>query len=286
MSKLTYLLTCALPEYERRRDPRSSSAQAGFKCISCSKPCTLTCKSCLENAASKAILSYRSAMDDDGKVSKALLKTDQHPADDICILAATCLIKLSLMSLDNNSEPLKSTKTTYALQAAALLENAWSHSKYNFQVSLLLIRLYIYLGCGSLAMRAYYRLGLKQIQLDTLSYTLFDRLSSLHPHPSSHFTDPTGKQRTPLEHLQKQQRLYTSSRESITKNSWLSFKHGSYNSIFEMREVSERLSHSVAAAMSVVESRKISRLTQPGTVLTEISNGFNLLRMLPSNSYS
>lgn len=271
-------MTCALPQYERSRVLRGGSTQADFKCISCSKPCSLTCKSCLEHAASNSIRSYRMAMDDDGQISKALLKTDQHPADDLCILAATCLIKLSLIKSESSTETLQRIETTYALQAAVLLENAWTHSKYSFQISLLLIRLYSYLGCGSLAMRAYRRLGLKQIQLDTLSYTVFDRLSSLHPHPSSQFTDSFLKQRTLLEHLQKQQNIYKSARESIAKNSWLSFKNGSYNSIFEMREVSYMLSHSMAAAMSVVESRKISRLTEPGTPLTEISNGYALLR--------
>jgi N-terminal acetyltransferase B complex non-catalytic subunit len=281
MHKLKYLLTCALPEYERSRSPINGLAKAEFKCSSCSKQCGVVCKLCLEDVASEAVRSYRSAMDDDGRISKALLKTDQHPADDLSILAAMCLIKLSLMNTEKSTEPIKNMKTTCALQATALLENAWSHSKYNFQISLLLVRLYSYLGCGSLAMRAYYRLALKQVQLDTLSYTLFDRLSSLHPHPSSQATETSSKTRTPLEHLQKQQKLYKSSRQHITKNSWLSFKHGSYNSIFEMREVSDMLCHTMSAAMSVIESRKVSRLTEPGAPLTEISNGFNLLRKSP-----
>jgi N-terminal acetyltransferase B complex non-catalytic subunit len=218
-------------------------------------------------------------MDDGGRISKTLLKTDQHPADDLGILAAICLTKLSLTSAENSSELLTGATTTYALQATVLLENAWLHSKYNFQISLMLIRLYNYLGCGSLAIRAHHRLALKQIQLDTLSYTLFDRISSYHPHASSQSTEATSKH-TPLDHLHKQQKLYKSSRENITKNSWLSFKHGSYNTIFEMRKVSEMLSNSMSAAMSVIESRKISRLTEPGTALTEISNGFDILRKL------
>jgi N-terminal acetyltransferase B complex non-catalytic subunit len=283
--KLRYLVTCALPEHERRQSPIKS--QDNFNCTSCSKPCELECKPCLENAAREAIQSYRIAMDDDGRISKSLLKTDQHPADDLSILASMCLIKLSLRSADSGTEPLNKVSTTYALQAAVLLENAWLHSKHNFQISLVLIRLYKYLGCGSLAMRAYHRLALKNIQLDTLSYTLFDRLSSYHPHPWSQSTDVSLKQRRPLEHLQEQQKLYQSSRKHIIKNSWLSFKHGSYNSIFEMREVSKKLTHSIAAAMSVIESRKISRLTEPGTPLTEFSNAFDLLRKFhyPENLY-
>jgi N-terminal acetyltransferase B complex non-catalytic subunit len=236
------------------------------------------CKYCLEDAAKEAIQSYRIAMDDGGRISNALLKTDQHPADDLSILAAVCLIKLSLLQTKNNSEPLNRTTTTYVWEAAVLLENAWLHSKYNFQISQMLIRIYNYLGCGSLAMRAYHRMPVKQIQQDTISYTLFDRLSSSHPHASSQSIAASSKQRTPVEQLQHQQKFCRSSRGNITKNLWLSFKHGSYNTIFEFIEVSEKLSHSMAAAMSVIESRKISRLTVPGTPLTEISNGFDILR--------
>ena len=240
----------------------------------------MICKYCLEAIAKEAIQSYRIAMDDDVRISKTLLKTDQHPADDLSILVAMCLIKLSLMAAEEGKEPLARLSTTYALQAIVLLESAWLHSKHNFQISLILIRLYKYLGCGSLAMRAYHRLSLKQIQLDTLTYTIFDRLSSLDVHASSQSSAVLSKERTPLGHLQEQQNVYKSSQEKITKNTWLSFKHGSYNSIFEMREVSEMLINSVAAAMSVIESRKISRLTEPRTPLTEISHGFDLLRML------
>ncbi|KAE9381361.1 hypothetical protein N431DRAFT_424923 [Stipitochalara longipes BDJ] len=273
--KLRYLLSCALPEHERIQSP--TKAQADFNCTLCSQPCGLMCKPCLEVIAKEAIQSYRVAMDDDGRISKTLLKTDQHPADDLSILAAMCLIKLSLMSAVQETEPLTRASTTYALQASALLESAWLHSKHNFQMSLMLIRLYKYLGCGSLAMRAYHRLSLKQIQLDTLTYTVFDRFSSLDVHASSRSTAISSKERTPLSHLQEQSNLYKSSQEKITKNIWLSFKHGSYNSIFEMREVSEMLSGSIAAAMSVIESRKISRLTEPGTSLTDVSHGFDLL---------
>jgi len=236
------------------------------------------CKVCLEAIAKEAIQSYRIAIDDDGRISKTLLKTDQHPADDLSILAAMCFVKLSLVGAKKEAEPLARTSTTYALQATALLESAWQHSKHNFQISLMLIRLYKYLGCGSLAMRAYHRLAIKQIQLDTLTYTMFDRLSSLDVHASNQFPAVSSKERTPLGHLQEQQDVYKSSQEKITKNTWLSFKHGSYNSIFEMREVSEMLANSMAAAMSVIECRKISRLTEPRTPLTEISHGFDLLR--------
>jgi len=175
-------------------------------------------------------------------------------------------------------EPLKRLKTTYLVQAILLLEYCWTHSKPNFQFSFLLIRLYNYLGCGSLALRAYQRLALKQVQLDTLSYTMFDRISSQHPHKFGHVPEGSSADRTTVEQFQKQQKVYRNARGQITKNMWTSFQQNNYNSIFEMKEVSDTLSHTLSGAMSVIESRKILRITEPGTALTSIFGGYDILR--------
>jgi len=190
-----------------------------------------------------------------------------------------CLIKLALASTED-SEPLASTKVSYLLQATALLEYALTHSEPNFQMSLLLIRLYYYLGCGSMAMHAYRHLGLKQIQLDTLQYVLFDRISTFHPHPFTHTISNSPPYRTPIECLQKQQKMYRGSREHISRNIWLSYKHGSYNSMFEIKEVSDTLSRTLSAAMSVVESRKIFGLIPLKPETSSSDGGYGVLRRL------
>lgn len=189
-----------------------------------------------------------------------------------------CLVKLSLTEPED-VDPLTSTKTSYLLQAIALLEYALTHSQPNFQMSLLLIRLYSYLGCGSMAMHAYQRLGLKQVQLDTLSYTLFDRISTFHPHPFTHTVSDSSPYRTPVESLQKQQKMYKNSSEQISRNIWLSFKHGSYSSIFEIQEVSDTLPRTMSAAMSAVESLKTTRLI-PSKSRNPAHSVYDVLRKL------
>lgn len=276
--KLRYLIMSSIPEHERRQ---SLATKQGFKCVFCTKDCGLFCQSCLVRLAEESIKSYRSAISNDGQITKSLLSTDRHPADDLCVLATMCLIKLGLRDAIPGSDYRQNPRTTYLLQAIVLLESAWSRSKPNFQVSLILVRLYSYLGCGSLAMRAYERLFLKQVQLDTLSYTMFDRISTLHPHPISDSADGSSNMRTLIEHLQKQQKLYKSSREHINKNIWLSFKHGSYNSIFEFREVSQKLSHSLSAIMSVVESNKIHRVATNTVPAGAITQMYDLIRKYP-----
>lgn len=191
-----------------------------------------------------------------------------------------CLLKLSLVERrpDQELELLSKTKTAYIVQAIILLEYGWSKSKSNFQFSLLLIRLYSYLGCGSLAARAYQRLSPKQIQLDTLSYTFFDRLSSQHPHNVTHVPEDSTLPKTHQELIKKQHKVYRNAREQIAKNMWLSFKQNNFNSVFEMREATDTLSKTLAGAMSVFESRKISRLTEPEKALHGLSGGYDILR--------
>ncbi|CAG8961090.1 hypothetical protein HYFRA_00002633 [Hymenoscyphus fraxineus] len=255
--KLRYLLSCSLPEQERHSKPKQHAGPTEAPCISCSRPCIVFCSQCLGSFAVDATKLYLAAADG-GRESWDLLPTDRHPADELVILAATCLIKLSMVSSEGSEDSLLSPKNSYILQAVALLEQAASISQPNSQIWFLLIRLYTYLGNGSLAMRAYHNLALKQVQLDTLSYTLFDRISSFHPHRFSTSQETT--YRTPLESLEKQQKLYRGSRGQISRNTWLSYKHGSYNTIFELKEVTEKLECSFSAVMSVVEKRRINRL--------------------------
>ncbi|TVY35438.1 N-alpha-acetyltransferase 25,NatB auxiliary subunit [Lachnellula occidentalis] len=265
--KLRYLLTSSLPECEIREGAAYNSSHKD----SAGKYSASSLKQLAQDAAKL----YLAAVDG-GRSAWNLLPTDTHPADDLCLLSAMCLFKLALANTED-SEPLSDVKASYVLQATALLEYALTHSQPNFQMSLLLIRLYFYLGCGSMAMHAYQRLGLKQVQLDTLSYTLFDRISTFHPHPFSHSVAEYSSYRTPMESLQKQQKMYRSSRDQISKNIWLSYKHGSYNSIFEIKEVSDTLSRTLSAVMSVVESRKISSLIPSKTGSGASNGGFDIL---------
>ncbi|KAI1005849.1 hypothetical protein K3495_g2373 [Podosphaera aphanis] len=241
--KLRYLITCCISRQEYSIFSSSDGKQ--------SNP--------LLELAEELMKSYQTAIKDDGRITKNLLTTDRHPADDMAVLASMCLIKLGLHS----KRSLTDDGTSRFLQATALLEFALKHSQSNFQIILLLIRLYSYLGCGSLAMKHYHRLLLKQIQLDTLSYTIFDRISTLHPHPFDHLSSGFTKKYFPIEHLQKQQKFYQRTKDQISRNIWLAFQHGSYNSVFEMIEVSERLRCSMSAASCVIESRKISRFLSP-----------------------
>ena len=246
-----------------------------LQCTGCNQSCGLYCKICLENLANSALQSYGKAVHDDDTITKTLLPTDRHPADDLAIMSAMCLIKLSRMN-ESSIQSIDNIKASYILQATVILEYARSHSKSNFQISLLLVRLYSVLGAGSLAMRAFQRMGIKQIQLDTLSYILYDRISSLHPHPFSNNIHGASQFPSPVEHLEKHQNFYRKTRDHVNRNRWTSLEYGSYNSIFQMNEFEDKINNSMSAIMSVIESRKIARLMQPGVPLPASSEGYDI----------
>lgn len=210
-----------------------------------------------------------------------ILPTDNHPLDDMALMAAMYLIKLTAPTAQhfaNTTDFTKRNGPKRLIQAAAFLEFAHSKSPSNSRILLVLIRLYAVLGAGSLAMKAYSKLNVKQIQGDTLGYVLFDRISSLHPHPVQDDDSVPAGVLDPATQLDRLQHTYGNFRNQINSNCWRSFEAGSYDSIFQLLEASDKLTRSVGRALSVIELRKIRRLTNPLTIFNLDNHGYNLLR--------
>ncbi|KAH8815250.1 N-acetyltransferase B complex non catalytic subunit-domain-containing protein [Xylogone sp. PMI_703] len=283
-SKLVYLLASSMPEYQRLKNPKFQLKDFNtqeFICKWCSKPCGLYCNFCLETLAHDFSSAYGSILQSAEHITTNLLSTDTHPADDLCLLAAMCLLKCAGCT-PYYLTPANKASAIYVsrmLQAALLLEYAWTHSKPDFQISLLLIRIYTHLGCGSLAGTAYKRLGIKQIQHSTLAYTLFDRISSLHPHDFTDTEHTTGDLKDPLHELVKQQSIYESAVTNSRKSSWQALEFGNYEPIIQFSDFAKRMGSSMSGVMSAVEHRKILRITQP-----KIASNFKLNDLYASNT--
>ncbi|KAF7937706.1 uncharacterized protein EAE97_007502 [Botrytis byssoidea] len=290
LHKLTHLIVSSISEHERRSSPLHKTSERSFTCTYCSNSCGVYCEVCLEQLSKDSIAAYTSAMNDNGKISKSLLPTDRHPADDFCTLAAMCLIKLALSDSSDVDGSLKSKRIAYALQAAVCLEYGWSQSKSNSDFSLILVRIYSSLGCGQQAMKAYLHLSLKQIQLDTLGYSILDRISSLHPHPFPSAPDGSSENLKPVDHLKKQRKMYGNCRHQVSNNTWKAFEYGSYNTIFQFQEFSGIITNTLSAVSSAVETTKISRLlkqTAPSDVFSILPKNPEMLdKFSDSNDYT
>ncbi|KFZ13020.1 hypothetical protein V502_06820 [Pseudogymnoascus sp. VKM F-4520 (FW-2644)] len=297
-----FYFNCNLPPIPNGADHASiastiESNDEYTPCAWCKNKRYVWCEKCLKANIMRLIRDYSTAMKGFNiggpwvqgcpigtPVHLKLLPTDTHPIDDLAIMGAIGLIKLTATPYTRFwANPVDFEKRhghQRLIQAAALLEFAHSKSAANTQILLLLVKLYSLLGAGSLALRAYNKLNIKQIQGDTLGYIIFDRISSLHPHPVQDEINGTAQTLDPAANIANVQRMYGNVRTQINNNSRRSFEAGSYDSVCQLVNASDRLSRSIGTAITVVELRKIVRMTDQNAVLSRQSQGYDLL---PSN---
>ncbi|KAG0169915.1 N-alpha-acetyltransferase 25, NatB auxiliary subunit [Apophysomyces sp. BC1015] len=102
-------------------------------------------------------------------LGEGLEKTEWQYGDDYVILSAHIL-------LDCYKEH---QQMTILIQAIVLLETALTKSTYNFQIKLILVRLYNMLGIHTRPLQIYQTMDIKQIQFDTMIHYFTDRYISL-----------------------------------------------------------------------------------------------------------
>lgn len=94
--------------------------------------------------------------------------TEMQPADDLALLASHSLISASFLS--------ESNKFQHLLEALSLLKLANIKSPKGYQLRILSVRILKLLGCFRSALKEYSKVGVKAIQLDTLSHIVADRI--------------------------------------------------------------------------------------------------------------
>ncbi|KAI8880386.1 TPR-like protein, partial [Backusella circina FSU 941] len=102
-------------------------------------------------------------------LGEGLEKTEMQYGDEFVILASHLLLDLYIQHKD----------TGYLIQAVTLLEMALEKSVYNFQIKLILVRLYVLLGVYLRPFEIYRTMEIKQIQFDTMVHYFSDRFTSL-----------------------------------------------------------------------------------------------------------
>ncbi|KZF24609.1 hypothetical protein L228DRAFT_281666 [Xylona heveae TC161] len=186
-------------------------------------------------------------------LSGQFLSTDNKPGDDVLVLAVMALMRLA----DTAQEEAKSK--VYLLKAAALLDYFRSQSKHNYQGGLLAVRLYMLIGCTSMAMQRYSDMSIKQIQNDTLSHNIFTRISTIHPS-----TVMTGARipnfNDPFLAMDRALGLYDMAQSDVPGLMRLALQEGSYWQIEGFMQFDQKLQPSISKYMLAMERRRISRL--------------------------
>lgn len=226
-------------------------AEPRLKCHFCSALTGRNCKPCLESVASAALCAYQDAE----RTPAALKGLDKDPRADLALVAACTLLKLSGLRQTQASStrlpPLSSVGMSRLLQATALVGAQVARSPSEIPLRLLLVQLYLLLGCASLAYQTWLPLDVKRTIQDALSPLFFDRISTLSP-------GLFHQRRQPL--VEPLTSYYAGClREDSPVKIWDAFNAGSYTSILDMAAYWDRLRRSCTLAMTVVEDRRATR---------------------------
>ena len=179
--------------------------------------------------------------------------SDNKPGDDACILAVMGLVRLSELE-----------QKRYLFLSAQLLEFLLARSKHNYQALLTLVRVYVMLGAGSLAMKTYKRLAIKNLQHETMAHVLFTRFATIHPHAAPiNFGPSTERKDTdPISAVGAALDSYRSSARQAAVGKRLFLEKGRYSMLLGVLEVEDAMKRSLCKVMWVLERRRMKRLTR------------------------
>lgn len=251
--KFRYLLTtCPQTVSELSTAMDGDSKALPYRCRVCGNPASMPCKECLKRITFEAATTCQK-INSDARYTKAIPSLDKDPRIDLSMLAGLSLLKLggSTGRASNPSQPpLQDITIARLLQAVLVLDTQLGESPDDVGLRLLLVQLYLLLGCTSYAYRLWAPLDVKRTIQDALSPLFFDRISSLSP--------GLFQGSRPL--MEPLRSYYTSTlRDPCPHRIWDAFSSGSYTSIIDMTEFDSRLRRSCTLVMTVVEERHATR---------------------------
>lgn len=167
------------------------------------------------------------------------------------------LIRVGEVGVDGG---ISASPNTALIQAAAVLEHLLVKSPHNYEALLLLVRVFLLLGAGSLALRAFFKLSVKQMQFETVAHNLFTRLSTIHPHVASAVEGLEQKDADPQTSFKNALNFFRNSETATTYSRATGLDHGSYSNVEGSIDLHKNLKHSICRKMWVLETRRIQRL--------------------------
>lgn len=184
--------------------------------------------------------------------------SDRLPGDDAAILAAMTLVRMY------KSRKLNPSWAYSLLRSVALLNLANDKSPHNYDVMLILVRIYMYLGAGSLALGLWNKLSIKNVQNLTVSWMIFTRLSTVHPYPvrvlgndkQMVMLDPLEEAVNALKWHQRASHLNSQSTDTFCAN-------GQWMMQLDALEAKSALENGFSRLMLLGESSRIRRLRYP-----------------------
>ncbi|KAK3048120.1 hypothetical protein LTR09_010459 [Extremus antarcticus] len=166
---------------------------------------------------------------------------------DACFLAISGLVRAYELTVDS----------AYLMNAAHIAETLLKQNEHIHEARLILVYLYMRLGLGSLALKMFESLSVKEIQHDTVGHALFTRLSLIHPFP----TEPTKKELiAPLKKTGHALQVYVRCEDKLAETEAGALAHCQTGMIFDLHELRDSLRTSLTRRITFLEQRRIDRL--------------------------
>ncbi|KAJ5176236.1 uncharacterized protein N7482_002113 [Penicillium canariense] len=180
---------------------------------------------------------------------------ESQPIDDLCVLAAMALLQPA-----ETRETEAQVPDTALIRAASILERLCRDSPHNYQALLLLVRVYLLLGAGSLALSTFSKMSVKQLQYETVSHILFTRLATIHPHSAPPVEGAEYKDFDPLSAFVQGLNFFRNSEVNTMRFRTAGLDEGTYVNTEEIIELRRRLSTSFNRRMYALDARRTQRL--------------------------
>lgn len=209
----------------------------------------------VEDYIYRCLQAYRDMLSPEQTSESAAIES--HPSDDLCVLAVMCLMRFSEAQV-NGSE--KQIPDTALIRATGILERLLHDSPHNYQALLLLVRIYLRLGAGSLALKTFSKLSVKQFQYETVAHNLFTRLATIHPHTAPPYEGAEHKDFNPQVAFVQSLNFYRTAEITTTRNRSNGLEYGSYVNVEGTIDLQRRLKQSVCRRMCALDVRRIQRL--------------------------
>lgn len=182
---------------------------------------------------------------------------ESEPSDDLCLLAAMSLIRFSGAWINGNQDQVPDTAL---IRAAGILERLIIDSPHNYQSLLLLVRIYLRLGAGSLALKTFSKLSVKQLQYETVAHNLFTRLATIHPHSAPPIEGAEYKDFNPQSAFVQALNFYRSADLTTIRNRTNGLDFGSYINVEGTIQLQSRLKNSICRRMWALDVKRMQRM--------------------------
>lgn len=137
------------------------------------------------------------------------------------------------------------------LLALTLLENYQTKDPHNYETSVWITALYMYLGCVPLAFPQYLTLKTKNVQVDIADFIVYSRFATMFPLKTHDYI------KRAYENLEK---FYQGSASRLSQLAQIAFERKSYSKILGILEFNDRIDRSSMKWLMASESVKMARL--------------------------